>query len=357
MKAIRPIGAFESSSTRMSMFEAGVFSPRATEPKIAAWRTTAACKAICEARRVASAVFRRVKSPWRVHVGNLLPRTVALLPNTTRLQPDKVKRVKTLSPGGSRLWQRTIRCRRGEFEVEKFRVALEPTSVPEWDAEDQVFGVLSNDQPVPVDEASARAILEQTNIELPRALDWTALLGPDSASFDFYLIQVPLTLMLPDQQKLVRLRLELTLQAPGAKPEDVLAYDLFPTTRIDVKKIMSGEVSLDVSQALEFVLLASGPGAVLAPGAKCLGLKLELPFQWNSSVVAIQSSARMSNPVRWSLTDSAIQNGFSAAAIIRVPKGTKFSVTANFLGEVRQFNVLGFSKAQFSSLAHIYQVG
>jgi hypothetical protein len=256
--------------------------------------------------------------------------------------------------------------------MEMLRIKLTPTSVPEWNAEDEVFDVLSSEAADTLDDTAVRTLLDETNIELPKALDWNELvsyaarrktalegvkLAPDGKRYDYYLIEVPLTLMVPAHLKLVRLRLELQLTGSDGTANDILAYDLFPNTQVDVKTLMSGNASIDVSKALQFVLLASGPTAALAPAAKCLGLTLNVPFQWTSTVATITSSARMSNPVRWSLTDEAIRNGFSASVIARVPKDEKLSVKALLLGELRQTNPLGFSKTQFTSPQHTYTVG
>jgi hypothetical protein len=246
--------------------------------------------------------------------------------------------------------------------MEKLRLDLEPTSVPEWDAEDELAGVLADDMLVKADETQAREMLDKTLLELPAALDWVELITyaqqhktpgglevpPDSGNYSFYSVQIPLTIILAGDHRLVRLRLQLELQAEQKKHEDIMAYDLFPTTQVDVNKLASGEASLDVSKALQFVLSLSGATAPLAPLSECLGLKLSLPFQWTSTFVRLQSSGRMSNPVHWYVTDSAIQNGFAPNAILRAPKGATVTVSATLIGELRHAGPFGrFFKTQF----------
>jgi hypothetical protein len=257
--------------------------------------------------------------------------------------------------------------------VETSRAQVEPTSVDEWNAEDAVSGVLSaGDNPVHLDGDAARQMLDETIIELPQTLDWTELvryvrenkapadfqIPPDTTHFDYYVTEFPLTLIVPPNQRLVRLRLSLELSAPVNADATVVAYDLFPTTQTDVRTLMSGEVSVDVADGLQYALLAGGVPAPIAGITKCLGLKLSLPFKWTSAYATIQSSAKMSNPVVWSVTDDAMQGGFSASVIIRSPKGKPVNVSASLYGELRR-RLLGlFEKAQFKTFEpRAYQVG
>jgi hypothetical protein len=256
--------------------------------------------------------------------------------------------------------------------VETVRAQLEPTSVAEWDAEDEVSGVLADDSPMQVDDDVARSMFSELVVNLPKVLDWTELvdyvrgnkalgdfrISPDTVNFDYYATEVPITLIVPPDQQLVRLRLTLDLAARNSNSDAVVAYDLFPTPHVDVRTIMSGEASLDIGEGLHFALIASGVPEPIAGISKCVGLKLRLPFQWTSRSATIQSSARMCNPVVWSVTDDAIQGGFSASIIVRAPKRKAVNVSAVLYGELRR-KVLGiFGKAHFKTFApQTYQVG
>jgi hypothetical protein len=256
--------------------------------------------------------------------------------------------------------------------MDTLRADLEPTLVAEWDAEDEVSGVLADDTPTRADEDTARTMLNELRINLPQVLDWTELVSyvrtketlsgfhipPDTVNFDYYAVEVPLTLIVPPDQQLVRLRLTLELTATGEGAAPIVAYDLFPTPQVDVKTILSGNASLDIAEGLHFALVASGVPEPLAGVSKFLGLKLNLPFQWTARYATIQSSARMSNPVVWSVTDDAIAGGLSASVIVRVPKGQAFTVAAALLGELRRKMLGVFHKTQFKTFApQTYQVG
>ena len=212
--------------------------------------------------------------------------------------------------------------------ADTLRIKLQPAAMPEWEAEDDIAGVLGDDAPAFADASTAQEMLDKTDISLPRLLDTTDLLKyahkssagidipADTEAFDFHLCEIPVTLIVNAGQRLVRLRVELTFSVEGAPSAQIVAYDLFPTTQTDCRQIMSGEAGLDVSAMLQFLLTATG-AAPMAPLAKALQLKVSLPFKWTSTVATVQSSARMNNPVSWYVRDRAILNGFSPAVIVR----------------------------------------
>jgi hypothetical protein len=98
--------------------------------------------------------------------------------------------------------------------VEAVRAELEPTSVSEWDAEDEVAGTLAEDSPVSFSDDSARAILSEIAVSLPRTLEWTQLVDyihktktvanfripADIDHYDYYATELPLTLIIPQGQ-------------------------------------------------------------------------------------------------------------------------------------------------------------
>ncbi len=231
---------------------------------------------------------------------------------------------------------------------------------PQWDAEDEISGVLSDDEAIAADPEQAARMFAASTIVLPQALDWTELIAyvrrksdgnfevPGNADrYNFYSAEIPITTLVGDGQKLVRLSLELTFSAGGAIADDVVAFDLFPTTDFDAHTIASGEASLDIAEGLRFLMLAT-PAAALAPATKCLGLKLSLPFKWTTEDPKVRSSARMTNPTTWYVYDEAIRTGFSPRVIVRAPKGIQVTVDATMSGDLRDRSILGTTlKAQW----------
>ena len=256
--------------------------------------------------------------------------------------------------------------------METIRLELHPTSIPEWDAEDEIASVLDGtERLVKASDTECIEMLDSMRLELPRLeyLEQIKLLEyaqqrhppleltipPDSEHYDFYLIGLPITILAP-QQRLCRLRMRLELRTSGQITEPPVAYDLFPNDQTDLKTIMTGEVKLDVSKALKYILVASGAGMAL-PVAEAFGLKLTLPFKWTSAYARVQTSDRMSNPVEWYVTDDSIQNGFTGRVIIRTPKSSQVTVDASFTCEVRRAGLVGrILKAQYVSDSHSYKI-
>lgn len=239
-------------------------------------------------------------------------------------------------------------------------LSLKPTSIPEWEAEDMMAGRLADDEVLASDE-EAEAMLNEIRLGLPRDIIQTELVDhalqratplslpitEDTTQLRFYLIEVPVNILLTEEHHLVRLRLKLDLQSGEEEAPNAVAYDLFPPDHWEEKLHSIGEVSLDISKALTFVCPA--------PIADCFGFKLKLPLEWKSEYALIQTTDRMSNPVEWYVTDQAIVNGFTGYAIIRAPKKAKVNVAASLACELRKPGPLGrLLKARYHSDTHTY---
>ena len=219
------------------------------------------------------------------------------------------------------------------------KLEFQPASIPDWEAEDAMFEHLG-DGLENADGAQGKKILDANDLRLEEMdqcnlRDYNAKrptplgleIPADSRDFDFYQIAVPVTIITP-HDRLVRMALKLEFQADG--DSEAIAYDLFPTARWDAKDVNLGDFSVDVAKALTFV---PGAGKVLAD---CLGLKLDIPLKWTCKHLSIQTSNRMSNPVRWNVKDEQIGGGFTAYAIVRAPRDTRVTIAASMECEVRR---------------------
>ena len=248
-------------------------------------------------------------------------------------------------------------------------IELEPTSIPEWDAEDEIAGVLEGGILERASAMEAREMLEHMQVDLPRDILWTELheyaehrkipleltIPPNSKHYAFYQIELPLNILVTEKQRMVRLSLKLDLGTRGKGHEQIVAYDLFPTDQFYLKTIMTGEVNLDVSRALKYILTLTGAGAAEVPLTECFGFKLTHPFKWKSMHVSVRTSDRMSNPVKWYVTDESIQNGFTGYVIIRAPKRSIVNVTATLTCELRKAGMLGrILKSQYVSKSRTF---
>jgi hypothetical protein len=240
-------------------------------------------------------------------------------------------------------------------------VQLEPAEVPDWDAEDLLSGRLAA-QLEPADPEQARQMLKRVRLELPEVVDHRELVGysasrstplaeslaPDLQRFDYHLVELPLTILIPDDTlQLVRLRLTVDIDAgPGAK---AVTYDLFPRDDWSDVQHDIGEASLDVAKALMFVCPVLG---------EVLGLKLSLPLRWTSHDVRVRTTDRLSNPVEWYVTDRSINEGFSGYLIARSPKGAPVTLHAGVWCELRRSGLAGrILKATYRSAAESYVLG
>lgn len=237
-------------------------------------------------------------------------------------------------------------------------VQLYPTSVPDWEAEDLVSGVLADPVALATD-TEAREMLDKVRLTLPQDIIESKLgsydekspfgtsVTADTSNYSFYIVQVPLNILMPEG-RLSRLRLMLNLKSDAAGDSPVVAYDLFPPDKWDLKHVSLGEAKVDVSKALMFVCPA-------APD--CLGLNLTWPIGWDTQVVSIQTSDRMSNPMEWYVTDNSIQHGFTGSVIVRAPKSARVTIEARLVCEVRQSGLLQrVLKGRFESRVQIYHL-
>jgi hypothetical protein len=237
--------------------------------------------------------------------------------------------------------------------AQQVELAVEPAEIVEWEAEDALASVLGDEERL-ADPDEVHEMLGAVRFTLPSALTTQELVRyaterktpleeevrPDLDHFDYHLVEMPLNVLVPPQQRLVRLRLTLDMKSNG--PEPVVAYDIFPPDRWSVTEHDLGEVSVDVSKALQFV----SP----IPIGDVLGFKLKVPLHWKTRAVQIATSDRNSNPAEWYVTDEEIANAFVAYMIVRAsPRGAAVTIRAKLAGELRRSGPLGVLKGRFRS--------
>ncbi len=219
------------------------------------------------------------------------------------------------------------------------------------------------DQLEKADAATAAQMISSCSFRLPADIATCELVGyareqgtplgaavvADSSRFDFHLLVMPLNIVVPAPQRLVRLRLILNLSTvPAGKT--VVAWDVFPNDKIEQADVNVGEVNIDISRALGFVFPV--------PISDVLGFKLRFPLAWKTLSVVIDSSGPMANPVEWYVNDAAITSGFIGYAILRAPRGERVSVTAELVGEVRRPGPVGWLlKTHFRAAPKTYELG
>lgn len=237
-------------------------------------------------------------------------------------------------------------------------VVLHAADVPEWDVAELEQAQLGPGAE-PADPEQVERILDQVELRLPTALGGdplqegptretplqVPLTGPVGAAY--HLLAVPLTIIVPDDLRMTRLRMTLEFQADADGAEAVVAQDLAPTAKTVETVHEHGEVSLDVSKALMFVFPVA---------ADALGLKLTFPLRWTSAHPVVQASGPMSNPVIWQVADEAMREGFIGYVITRSAPGAPFTVRAHIAAELRKTFLGKLRRARFTSSAREYPV-
>jgi hypothetical protein len=232
------------------------------------------------------------------------------------------------------------------------RVELRPALLPEWASEQKLAGRLG----APLERADpeqAQSIFNQVDISLPQDIAQRYLAGlkagtstplneellPDPTRYDYYLLEVPVTIFVPPDHSLVWLGLLLDMQGDPPDPGNlVLPYSLFPTSEWKEKDWDLGSLSLDTSKALSALL----PG--LGKFAEALDFKVKFPIQWKTYRPTIVTSGNLRNPAKWLVKDEAITSGFNAYTIVRAPKGLPVAINASLQAVVRKKSL--FASAQ-----------
>jgi len=246
----------------------------------------------------------------------------------------------------------------GESTIEFEKVELVPKRIQEWEDEDLMAGTAAHGLEE-ADPDQAKEMLNEMTLELPVEILQTELVSyskslrtplkleiPPQGDLNYFLIGIPLSFVLTDKVRMVRLNLELDLMPK----KDVVAYDIFPDNKVQVKDILSGDFSVDIAKALTFV--------TKAPIGDILNLKLEKPFNWTSQSIRIQCSGKMSNIVRWWVVAESMQNGFTGYVIMKAPKREAPRIKAILAVELRKAGMFGhlLKKSYGPPKAKIYHI-
>jgi hypothetical protein len=229
---------------------------------------------------------------------------------------------------------------------------LKVGTVPQmWKDYDDATGTLKMEI-LDADAAQGAEMLKALRLELPDEPTWTNLqhspsdktlkLPPEDPDFDFYMAQVPLTLIVAQKYHLTKLALKLSLETT-AHGKDALAYDICPNNEVFSHTLVKGDLSLDLSKAFGFVLAAIGAGPLGPAVTSCVGLNLQSPFEWKSETLTVQAGGKNTRDAQWLVIDKGIPDGtFSPYVVIRVPKGKHPAITAQLQCEVKHSGPLGW---------------
>lgn len=241
------------------------------------------------------------------------------------------------------------------------RMNLQPAPVLDWETE-IAFASRLGEERAKADDVQARTFFDEVDISLPqdiqqRFLSQYAVSQPtpfseallsDITKFDYYLLEVPITIVVPEDRSLVCLGLSLDMQSSPQQdpPVLVLPYSLFPTTGFKEKDWDIGELSLDTAKALSALIPGSGAFA------NALKFEIKFPLKWKTLHWTIQSSNQLRNPAKWVLKDEAIQNGFNAYTVVRAPIGVTVKVEANLQAVIKKGRLFATAETKQDRLVY-----
>jgi len=232
------------------------------------------------------------------------------------------------------------------------------TDVPqEWQDLDAVTGTAKTKVLDP-DDKEREKLLDAIRLELPDVPTWTDLqkpppgitgtFSPEHDEHDFFVAQLPLSLIVTKKYHLTKLAVHLVLETEASAAE-ALCRDLCPSNQLLSKPVMEGGLDLDVSKTLGFVLAATGVPAAPAI-AEGLGFKLKIPFKWTSNTLTVQSGGRNSREVQWLVLDKGIPDGeFAPCVLIQTPKGVRPAIAAELHCELRFSGPRGWVRGCFKT--------
>jgi hypothetical protein len=215
-------------------------------------------------------------------------------------------------------------------------LALEPTTIAEWDVRDLIVGDGSPGLALATREEAAQ-LLDDVALSVPRrspvrdlggyaaqhGLELSQSALADSRRYDFRLMELPVSISVPAGRTLTRLRLGLDAET-GAEEIPPVAYDVFPADG-DGPAAGGGELAADVSRTLTFAC---------PPGSGALGLDLTAPGQRAGQQVSVRWAQRLTNPVTWDVSGERIGGQLAVYVIWRTPRGHSLNVRASVLGEL-----------------------
>lgn len=159
---------------------------------------------------------------------------------------------------------------------------------------------------------------------LPDGLTLPDDLATGSVAYD--LVIVPVSILSPSA-RCVRLRLTLDLSGEPGHLRPVF-YDIAPRSAYAVRSWFSGRFALDVGKMLQFVLAS--------PAEPPLVFRIEAPFSWRIRTPVVRASNTMSRRALWYVADKVIEDGFTAATIVRRAPDALARITADLALEFRQ---------------------
>lgn len=142
--------------------------------------------------------------------------------------------------------------------------------------------------------------------------------------FDYYLVELGLMVLLNRGESIPELLLEVDLESNNPEKAAVTAYDMAPDDKFHNIKIVSGKLSLGVSDLLKLIPLAAGTWPAI--GAAAIGSILVIDpweFHWNMQRYEIDAAGEKNYKVFWKLYETQTVQSFNPTMVLKAKKGVK----------------------------------
>lgn len=136
------------------------------------------------------------------------------------------------------------------------------------------------------------------------------------SEFNYYIVELGLNVLAGRKFKIPELLFEVDLKCDGERT-DVTAYDIAPDDTIKHVKIISGKISLGVTNLLKFI---PGPIGQVLPNL----INIEInpwEFEWGFDKYMIDAAGKKNYRVYWKVYETNVVQGFNPAMVLRARKG------------------------------------
>lgn len=137
--------------------------------------------------------------------------------------------------------------------------------------------------------------------------------------YDYYLVALGLNVLLNKNDAIPELLFEVNLESENPDKVAVTAYDIAPDDKVTSIRVMSGKISLGITQLLQLI---PGPAGQIIP--KLLSIDLNpWEFQWNIKKYEIDAAGRKDYNVYWRIYKTANVQSFNPTIVLKVRKDVK----------------------------------
>lgn len=166
-------------------------------------------------------------------------------------------------------------------------------------------------------------------------------IGPTLSDFNYFLVEFGLNVMLDKRVRVPKLVFSVDLRSNSRDRTDVTAFDIAPADTTEYKKLLSGQVKINLGLTKLLSLVPSPIGQAIAG---LLDLQLIVnpwEFSWGITRYKIDAAGKKDYKVYWKLYDTNVVQGFNPTIVLKARKNvTNIRAIVNVAYEI-QSGLLG----------------